>query len=102
MLDMMCVIRCPLKDLKKVIDFCADAHIKYIFLSGGEPLTYPYLIDALKYIESKGESMIPTIATNGVLLDELSFCKQLIEHGITYRYFYERDKFNSLDQCSWL
>ena len=72
------------EDLKKVIDFCADAHIKYIFLSGGEPLTYPYLIDALKYIESKGESMIPTIATNGVLLDELSFCKQLIEHGITY------------------
>lgn len=69
---------------KKLIDFCANAKVKYVVFTGGEPLLYPYLLEILKYIKSKKHKMIPTIATNGIKLQDQSFCEELITNGIEY------------------
>ena len=29
-------------DLKSIVDFCCEAKVKYIFFTGGEPLTYSH------------------------------------------------------------
>lgn len=70
--------------LKEIIDFCSEANVKYIFLTGGEPLTYPNLIDILKYIKAKPHPMAIAIATNGIILQDLEFCKTLIDNGVEY------------------
>ena len=72
------------ENLKKLVDFCNDAGVEYLFLSGGEPLLYPYLIDILKYIQSKGYPMKPTIATSGIQLADDGFAEELVKCGITY------------------
>ena len=71
-------------NLKKVVDFCNDAKVKYIIFSGGEPTLYPYLIDILKYIQSKEHKMSATIATNGIALENIEYCKKLVENGMSY------------------
>ncbi|MEE1318495.1 MAG: radical SAM protein, partial [Ruminococcus sp.] len=71
-------------NLKSIIDFCNDGKVKFIVFTGGEPTLYPYLIDALRYINSKENKMLPTIATNGIRLEDLEFCKLLIDNGISY------------------
>ena len=40
-------------DLKKVIDFCDEARVKYIVFTGGEPTLYPQIFDILEYIKTK-------------------------------------------------
>lgn len=72
------------EDLKKIIDFCDESMVKYVFFVGGEPLLYPKLIDILTYIRNKRHKMVPTIATNGIMLDNMEFCKKLITNGISY------------------
>lgn len=71
-------------ELKKIVDFCCDAKVKYFIFCGGEPTLYPQLFDILKYIKSKDHKMLPTIATNGILLEDIEYCKALIENGISY------------------
>lgn len=71
-------------NLKKVVDFCNDAHVKFIVFTGGEPTLYPRILDILKYIKSKDNKMIPTIATNGILLEDMEYCRSLIDNGIEY------------------
>ncbi|MDE5770570.1 MAG: radical SAM protein, partial [Ruminococcus sp.] len=71
-------------NLKKVVDFCNDARVKFIVFTGGEPTLYPRLLDILKYIKSKDNKMIPTIATNGILLEDMEYCRSLIDNGIEY------------------
>lgn len=71
-------------EVKKIVDFCGEANVKYMFFTGGEPLTYPYMIDVLKYIRNNYPTIVPTIATNGVLLEDRKFCKQLIDSGLHY------------------
>lgn len=71
-------------DLKKIVDFCSDAKIKYIFFTGGEPLLYPRLIDILQYVKGKRLSMTTAIATNGILLKDPMFCRSLIDSGVEY------------------
>lgn len=70
--------------LKKIIKLCNDAEVKYVVLSGGEPLLYPELINLLNYIKTMPHKMIPTIATNGILLDNYDFCKKIVDCGINY------------------
>ena len=70
--------------VKKLIDFCDDLNVKYIVFTGGEPLLYPQLVEILKYIKTKKNIMVPTIATNGIKLQDESFCKELIRNGIEY------------------
>lgn len=72
------------ENLQKIIDFCDDAKVKFIVFTGGEPTLYPYLFDILQYIKSKKNKMLPTIATNGIRLEDLQYCKLLIENGIGY------------------
>ncbi len=71
-------------DLKKIVDFCSDAKLKYIIFSGGEPTLYPKLIEILKYIKNKQHKILPTIATNGIRLEDMDYCGSLIENGISY------------------
>lgn len=71
-------------DLKSIVDFCCEAEVKYIFFTGGEPLTYPYLVDILKYIKSKSHKILTAVATNGILLKNIGLCRDLIESGIGY------------------
>ena len=72
------------ENLQKIIDFCDDAKVKFIVFTGGEPTLYPYLFDILQYIKSKKNKMLPTIATNGIRLEDLQYCELLIENGIGY------------------
>lgn len=73
-----------LDNLKKIVDFCCDAKTKYIFLTGGEPLLYPHLIDILQYIQNRNYPIEIAIATNGILLANPVFCKNLINYGMKY------------------
>lgn len=74
----------PYEELKKIVDFCNEAKVKYIIFSGGEPTLYPHLLDILEYIKNKNYKMQPTIATNGIALIDEEFCKKLIENGMSY------------------
>ena len=71
-------------DIKDIIDFCVDAKVKYIFFTGGEPLTYPYLFDALKYIKTNPHRIETALATNGVLLKNFDFCKKVLKKCIFF------------------
>lgn len=71
-------------NLIKIIDFCNDAKVKYIVFTGGEPLLYYNFSEILRYIKSKKSKMFPTIATNGILLSDFDYCKELIDNGLSY------------------
>lgn len=71
-------------ELKNIVDFCSDAKMKYIFMSGGEPLLYPNLFDILRYIKGKQHPISTAIASNGVLLEDASLCKKLVDSGLDY------------------
>ena len=71
-------------DLKRIIDFCDEAKVKYIVFTGGEPTLYARLHEALLYIKNKEHPMIPTIATNGIMLENMQYCKAIIDDGISY------------------
>lgn len=70
--------------LKKIVDFCCDAKVKYIFFTGGEPLLYPYINDILEYIKEKEHPITTAVATNGILLEDFQFCKKIINNGLDY------------------
>lgn len=72
------------ENLVKAIDFCAEANVKYLLFIGGEPTLFPKLIEVLKYMKSKNYSMTPSIATNGILMENPDYCKSLVENGIKY------------------
>lgn len=72
------------EDLKKIVDFCSESKVKFLFFTGGEPLLYPRIIDILQYIKGKQHSMTTAIATNSVLLKEPTLCKRLIDSGVEY------------------
>ncbi|XME02152.1 radical SAM protein [Lachnospiraceae bacterium C1.1] len=71
-------------NLKKIVDFCSDASVKYIFFTGGEPLLYPHLKDILRYIKEKRHSITTAVASNGILLEDKKFCRELIDSGLDY------------------
>lgn len=71
------------ENLKNIVDFCCEADMKYIFFTGGEPLMYPYLTDILNYIREK-EKLVSAIASNGILLEDVEFCKRLVDSGLGY------------------
>lgn len=71
-------------NLKRIVDFCCEAKVKYIFFTGGEPLTYDRLPEILHYISTREHPITTAIATNGVLLRNLDLCKTLIDNGLGY------------------
>lgn len=72
------------EQLKKIIDLCDCAGAEYVVFVGGEPSLYPKLVNILKYIKSRKYKMIPTMATNGIALKDMNYCKQLIDNGLSY------------------
>ena len=72
------------ENLKKIVDFCNEAKVKYIFFTGGEPLLYPHLTEILKYIKSQEHKITTAVATNGLLLENVDFCRKLIDSGLDY------------------
>lgn len=72
------------EDLRRLVDLCGDAGVRYLFLTGGEPLLYPNLLDILQYVSANHPSITPTIATNGILLADIDFCRRLIDAGLRY------------------
>lgn len=71
-------------NLKKLVDFCSEAKVKYIVFTGGEPLLYPWIKDILRYIKEKKNPITVAIPTNGVLLEDLTLCESLIDSGVGY------------------
>lgn len=71
-------------NLKKIIDFCCDAKVKYVFFTGGEPLLYPYFNDILIYIKEKKHPITTAVATNGILLEDFQLCQKMINSGLGY------------------
>lgn len=69
---------------KKIVDFCSEAKVKYVVLTGGEPALYPNVLELIKYIKSRNHKMMATITTNGVLLENFDFCKIMIDSGLDY------------------
>lgn len=76
--------RISYEDLKKIMDFCGSAKVKYIFFTGGEPLLYPHIFDILQYIQDEYPSITTAIASNGIPLKDPVFCKTLIDSGVGY------------------
>lgn len=71
-------------DLKSLIDLCNEAGMRYVFFTGGEPLTYLHIIDILRYVKDNYPSITSTIATNGILLEDIEFCQRLFDSGLGY------------------
>lgn len=72
------------ENLRKIVDFCNELKVKFIFFTGGEPLLYPRILDILQYIKGKQHSMVTAIATNSVLLKDTALCRNLIDSGVEY------------------
>lgn len=64
--------------LHKVLDICAGFGVPSVSYTGGEPLLYPHILEALKY--GRELRLQQSLVTNGVLLSEL--CKHA--HGLEY------------------
>lgn len=71
-------------DIKKIVDFCNEAKVNFIVLTGGEPTLHPDVMNIIKYINNSEHKMMATIATNGIKLSDYNFCKEMIDNGIGY------------------
>lgn len=70
--------------LKKIIDFCCELEVEYVFFTGGEPLLYPSLNEALAYLKKKNKMIKTAIASNGILMENRLFCEKLFDSGLDY------------------
>ncbi len=64
----------------EIIDECAELNVPVVCLIGGEPLLYPYLLELIERIDSRG--MMSMLATNGFILTE-SKVADLKKAGLT-------------------
>ena len=69
------------ENAKKIIDFCKEGKIEHIILIGGEPTIYRELFDVIDYASSNG--ITSSLVTNGLKLNDLEYCKKLLQSGIT-------------------
>lgn len=76
--------RIEYEELRKLVDLCGEAGVRYLFLTGGEPLLYPHLVEILQYVSENYPSISPTIATNGLLLEDAIYCQRLLDAGLRY------------------
>lgn len=72
------------ENIKRIVDFCCDAKVKFIFFTGGEPLMHPEIMDILSYIKKQTHPIITAVASNGIILRDLLFCQKLIDSGLDY------------------
>jgi len=67
----------PIEDLKKVVDE-VNFFKPTFYLSGGEPLVYPKIIELLEYLQHK--RLYCLINTNGILLEK--YARDLVKLGV--------------------
>ncbi len=67
-----------LDDLKRMLD--EHGHLK-LTISGGEPTLHPHVLDFFREAAKRG--IATQLATNGVKLASMEFCKQLADAGVT-------------------
>ena len=70
----------PLGDLKLLIDTLADSGTRQVTYSGGEPMMYPYLREAISYAHDRGLHV--HMNTNAYLLTKEKM-KELMELGLS-------------------
>ncbi len=68
-----------LNECKKVIANIAKSRLSVIHITGGEPLLYPHLIEAVKNIKQYGIKV--SVFSNGTLIDK-QYARRLINTGI--------------------
>ena len=71
-------------ELRHIVDFCGEAGVRYMFFTGGEPLTHPHMLDTLRYVNNRYPSMTSALATNGILLADEDLCERLVDSGLGY------------------
>lgn len=73
----------PVKDdIKTIVHNIRNSlHCGFLSITGGEPLTYPYLIDLIK--EAKSKKIVVQLMTNGYLLNKEKI-KQLSDAGLDF------------------
>lgn len=70
--------------LTRLIDFCSDSGVNFVVLTGGEPMLYPKICEAVRYIKTRPHAMTAAIPTNGVLLSDYEFCRKIVDCGLNY------------------
>lgn len=68
------------QDIKGKID-SLDSDIEQIIITGGEPTLNKDLLDIIKYSKRKIDRI--HLQTNGINLENIEFCKSIIDSGIT-------------------
>lgn len=68
--------------LTKLIDFCSDSGVNFVVLTGGEPMLYPKICEAIRYIKTRPHAMTAAVPTNGVLLLDYDFCRKVADCGL--------------------
>lgn len=69
----------PYSIFKKIIDESKDYHPSFQ-LTGGEPLMYPKIIEAIEYLEEN--NLVKGLVTNGLLLDK--YADNLVKSGLDF------------------
>lgn len=72
----------PNAEICRMVDSIYDAGIRYLIISGGEPLYRPEIGDLMRFIRGKGFKEI-TLLTNGTLIDSLEIATlidQCVDH----------------------
>ncbi len=72
----------PFEDMKAEIARWYEEGNRSVGFLGGEPTTYPWIVDAVAFAKSLGYTRI-TIATNGTKLFRRDFTDKLLEAGLT-------------------
>lgn len=72
----------PLTMAKDIVDICKALNFRHIKLMGGEPTLYPSLFDLIAYANKK--LIRVGFPTNGLMLSDKPFAKELINHGINH------------------
>lgn len=76
-----------LADCEDYVTGAVSKGVKAIYVTGGEPLLWPYLQDFLNWFYSQGQVVPLTILTNGTLLDssQAEFFGRFTSRGLTLR-----------------
>ena len=68
--------------IKTIVDSMKKSNVKYIWLSGGEPLIRLDIFDIIEYITQK--DIVASLSTNGTLIDSEDYANRLKKAGISY------------------
>ncbi|MCR5236963.1 MAG: radical SAM protein [Lachnospiraceae bacterium] len=70
------------ENAKKIVDSLIALKIHSIVLIGGEPTCYDNLPDLIRYIKKQDPSVVVALTTNGILLSDAAYVKNLTDSGL--------------------